>query len=137
MTKEILPVVKSMRPGEKGTQRLLREWGEHLVMVRYREDEAKTRRYTTIEIVVDERKRPEPQINQRAALAQRNKQLVGLRVHYADSATQKRLRQAKAYWHRGVKLWLCRYDTAVALGLRDRIVEGALDGRADVPLYLE
>lgn len=137
MKDDALPVVKSMRPGEKGTQRLLREWGERLVMVRYREDEAKTRRFTTIEIVVDDRKRPEPQINQRAELAQRNKQLVGLKVHYAESETQQRLKQAKAVWHRGLKLWLCRYDVAVALGLHDRIVEGALEGRTDIPLYLQ
>ena len=42
------------KPGERGTQRLVAEYGERLVCVRYRYDLARNKRYKTIELIVAE-----------------------------------------------------------------------------------
>ena len=48
---EIRTVRKS---GERGTQRLVAEYGERLVCVRYRYDLARNKRYKTVELIVAE-----------------------------------------------------------------------------------
>jgi hypothetical protein len=42
------------RPGEKGTQKLARQYGERLVCIRYRYDAARKKRFKTVELIVDE-----------------------------------------------------------------------------------
>lgn len=46
-------VSKKLMPGQPGTKRLSALYGDALVCVRYRQDRASGRRFTTIEIVVD------------------------------------------------------------------------------------
>ncbi len=43
-----------LRPGQRGTKKLLAQYGERLVAVRYWYDEEKEIRYKTIEIIVEE-----------------------------------------------------------------------------------
>jgi hypothetical protein len=44
----------SLRPGQKGTKKLVVEYGDRLVAVRYRYDADRQRRYKTIELIVEE-----------------------------------------------------------------------------------
>jgi hypothetical protein len=44
-----------LKPGQKGTRRLLDKYGEALICVRYRYDEVRDVRLKTVEIIVDER----------------------------------------------------------------------------------
>jgi hypothetical protein len=44
----------SLRPGQKGTKKLVAEYGDRLVAVRYRYDIERRRRYKTVELIVDE-----------------------------------------------------------------------------------
>ncbi len=44
----------SLRPGQKGTKKLVVEYGDRLVAVRYRYDAERQRRYKTVELVVEE-----------------------------------------------------------------------------------
>ena len=44
-----------LKPGQKGTIRLLEQFGEKLLCVRYRYDEKRQVRMKTVEIIVDER----------------------------------------------------------------------------------
>lgn len=109
-------VRKTMRPGEKGTGRFVRDWGERLVCVRYRFDARGRIRYTTIEIVTSEARpwnpprRPTPGA------------LVYLRIDPNDWKAIQRLRDARARWDRERLLWQTRYDVAERLRLRSRIV---------------
>lgn len=47
-------VVKTLWPPQAGTIKLSRRYGPALLCVRYRHDETGLRRYTTIELIVDE-----------------------------------------------------------------------------------
>jgi hypothetical protein len=45
---------RTLTPGQKGTKKLLDQYGSSLVYVRYRYDEQRRKRYTTVEIIVQE-----------------------------------------------------------------------------------
>ena len=47
-------VIKTLWPGQAGTIKLSRRYGDALVCVRYRHDAKGAVRYTTIEVVVDQ-----------------------------------------------------------------------------------
>jgi hypothetical protein len=49
-----MDVIKTLRPGDSGTKKLTKRYGEKLICVRYRKDQATQRRFTTIELIVDE-----------------------------------------------------------------------------------
>jgi hypothetical protein len=42
-----------LKPGQRGTKRLSEQYGEQLVCVRYRYDDATQKRYKTVELIVD------------------------------------------------------------------------------------
>jgi hypothetical protein len=87
----------TLRPGDPGTKRRQEEFGDRLVAVRYRYDEEKSRRYTTVEIIVDDRAwTPETHVND-------PDRLVGGR------------------WDAAAKVWWLPLHAAVQLGLEDRI----------------
>ncbi len=44
----------TLSPGQNGTKRLLRQYGDQLVCVRYRYDKLSGKRLKTVELIVDE-----------------------------------------------------------------------------------
>jgi hypothetical protein len=109
-------VRKKLDAGQPGTQRYLRQFGESLVCVRYRHH-ADGRRYTTVEIVVDERHSlpmtRHPPLPPDA--------MVAVRIEYADADLRTRAKAAGARWDADRKAWLMNMETAYRLGLKDRI----------------
>ncbi len=104
-----------LRPGDPGTKALLEKWGDALVAVRYRYDEQNLRRYTTVEIIVDEsRWVPERGVSD-------PDRLVGLRIGYEETALRARLRGVQARWDPATKLWWVRLGIVTQLSLEERI----------------
>ena len=57
MNSSILYFVRTrltLRPGQRGTRKLLTRYGDRLVCVRYRYDERRKKRYETVELIVEE-----------------------------------------------------------------------------------
>ena len=44
----------TLAPGQNGTKRLLRQYGDQLVCVRYRYDKLRGKRLKTVELIIDE-----------------------------------------------------------------------------------
>lgn len=44
----------TLKPGQRGTKALLKEYGHRLMCVRYRHDREHHKRYKTVELIVDE-----------------------------------------------------------------------------------
>ena len=44
----------NLKPGEKGTKRLVEQFGDRFVCVRYRYDEERKKRFKTVELIVEE-----------------------------------------------------------------------------------
>ncbi len=106
-----LRVVKKIAAGDRGAKALTAQFSDKLVCIRHRIDPTGTKRLTTVELVVSEKliaRKPSPMIN------------VALRVQ--ERELQARLKAAGARWDITKEVWRVRRATAVALGLRKRIV---------------
>jgi len=102
----------NLRPGQRGTKRLVAEHGDRLICVRYRYDLRARRRYKTIELIVDERDwEPPPSLP------------VLVQVERFDRQLQITVREAGGRWIGQRKLWRLSYGATVRLGLEARIIE--------------
>ena len=106
-----------LKPGQKGTKQLVAQYGDRLICVRYRYDAQRKKRFKTVELLVAERDWEPP----RPRFA--HDQIVGLRVAFLDVAIRDRVKQGGGTWNPERRVWQLRYDRAVALGLRHRIVD--------------
>lgn len=106
-----LRVMKTLAPHGKGAKGLTSEYGCRLVCVRHRLDSSGTKRLTTVELIVSEKliqRRPGPTVD------------ISLRPH--ERELQAKLKAVGARWHKADGVWSIRRSTAVALGLKERIV---------------
>ncbi len=101
-----------LKPGQRGTKRLVEQYGESLLCVRYRYDEASRKRLKTIELVIEESDWS-PKIA--------SETIVGVQVTFREADLQQKVRQAGGKWNPARRVWELRYDRAVALGLKDRL----------------
>ena len=111
-----LDVRKTLRPGERGTRKLLGIYANDLVSVRYRHDEAAGVRLKTAEIAVARAKLSRPKVMPSSAL-------VYAKVEPWEKPLHEKLKKGGARWDPRIRLWRMRYDTALALGLRRRILK--------------
>lgn len=110
-----------LKPGQKGTKKLVEEYGERLVCVRYRYDEATKKRYKTAEIIVDEADWvPRPRAGGH---------LVGVRIAWREEEMWRKVKAAGGRWDEGWLLWILPYSKVVRLGLVDRIRKNAFDSK--------
>ncbi len=99
-----------MKPGQRGTRKLVRDFGDRLVCVRYRYDEGRKTRFTTVEIVVSEAPwKPKPFRH------------VRVDVRPWEISIREAVKKAGGRWEPENKLWRMRYDRALKLGLKVRI----------------
>lgn len=100
-------VSKRLTPGQNGTKRLQAEYGNALVCVRYRLDDHK--RYTTVELVIDEQELPPP--------APRFQDIVAVTIGYQERALRDQAKKLGAHWDAERRVWLMPRSTAKAIGL--------------------
>jgi hypothetical protein len=113
----------TLQPGQKGTKKLLAQYGEQLVCVRYRYDAIRQRRLKTVELVVEETPwRP-------AREASKGAVMVGVRIDFQEVALQRRVKSAGGRWNPVRRLWELRRDQALKLGLKDRIEQAEVSRR--------
>lgn len=112
----------TLRPGQKGTKKLIAEYGDKLLRIRYRYDPQKKKRYKTVELIVEEidwtpTHKPDA--------------IVAVKVEWGEVELGRQVKRAGGKWNPERKIWEMRYDRAVELGLEDRIqVVGTSAGRA-------
>lgn len=110
-TVESLRVIKKIAANQRGSKGLTAEYGAKLLCVRHRMDATGTKRLTTVELIVSEKvihRRPGP--------------TVDLRVGFQEKELRARLKAAGARWDMAAQLWVLRRSTALAMGLKQRIV---------------
>jgi hypothetical protein len=110
----------TLQPGQKGTKRLVDQYGSKLVCVRYRYDELSRRRLKTVEIIIEEKAwQPKtPEINP--------EEIVGVRISLNEVELQRRVKLAGAKWNPARRLWEMQHGKAVSLGLNDRIEKASI-----------
>jgi hypothetical protein len=110
---------KTLQPQQDGAKKLLAQYGEQLVCVRYRYDDRQRKRLKTVEIIVEEEPWTPPQ---QPAPRER---VVALRIAVTEGTTRRQVKAAGGTWHPQQQVWQLRYDRVVALGLVSRIVPKA------------
>lgn len=106
-----------LKPGQRGTKKLLAHFGDRLVCVRYRYDEEQKKRFKTVELIV-EAIDWEPKARRMAGDT-----LVRVRVGLPEVEVRHQVKRAGGRWDPKRRVWELRYDRAVELGLEERIVE--------------
>lgn len=103
-----------LKPGQRGTKKLVEQYGDRLVCVRYRYDEAQQKRFKTVELIVDEvawKPRLKPDT------------FVFVQIFWGELDLVDKIKYAGGRWDRERKAWALRYELVRLLGLEARIVE--------------
>ncbi len=109
-----------LKPGQKGTKALVEKYGDALVCVRYRYDEASRTRIKTVELIVEKKELP----------ARRQKVtddvLVPVRIAYGERELGKMAKMMGGKWDPDVKLWYIPYGKIKGTELEKHIILDAL-----------
>ena len=97
-------VIKRLKPGQAGARGLTQRFGPALVCVRYRESDTGDRRFTTIELVVDQR-------------PARRQPMVRVQIRYDDPDTRRQAMALGAQWDESERTWRMPRRGAIKLGL--------------------
>ena len=103
-----------LKPGQQGTKHLTHTYGDRLVCVRYRYDEKNKKRYTTVELIVDQQPWQPEKISP--------KTIVKVKVAFEETELRQKVKDAGAKWSKSTKTWKMPYKTALDLGLKKRII---------------
>lgn len=104
----------NLKPGQKGTKRLVEKYGKALLYVRYRYDECRGVRLKTVEIVVEEKP-------WQPGLRIRDEEIVSVLVNYTEKALRNILKAAGGKWNPDAKLWHVSYGSIRGTELEERI----------------
>lgn len=91
-----------LKPGQKGTKRLLEKYGDSLLCVRYRFDEKRGVRLKTVEIIVEE-------TVVKASLRYRDEDVVAVIVSFTENTLRDKLKVAGGRWDPEKKVWHVLY----------------------------
>jgi hypothetical protein len=108
----------TLRPGQRGTKKLVQRFGESLICVRYRYDATRRKRFTTVELIVEETPWHPVTSSDAGDCAQQ----VAVRLGYSEQALREQVKAAGGRWDAGRRLWQLPLHRVRALGLVDRIV---------------
>ena len=113
----------TLAPGQNGTKKLTRRFGDRLVCVRYRYDDATQRRFKTVELVVDEvpwerTPRPDP--------------VVRIRLSVEERALREAVKAAGGRWFPAERQWALHLSEVRRLRLQRRIVRAEMSSDADI-----
>lgn len=120
-------LVRTVRkPGDPGTLKLVAQYGDRLLNVRYRYDPVKNKRYKTIELIVaEEHWQPPAQPHEDItppAPEPRYTPRVPIRIQYFEKDLQQKIKAIGGIWNPGEKIWYAPEEHVQRIGLEDRIV---------------
>jgi hypothetical protein len=105
-----------LKPGQKGTKKLLAKHGDALFCVRYRYDEVSCTRLKTVELIVERTTWRPP------ARKFGDNDLVPVRIGYTEKSLMESAKAAKGRWNPEVKLWFIRYGKIKGTVLEKHLV---------------
>ena len=120
-------MLRNLKPGQPRTKRLVGQYGERLLCVRYRYDAELRKRYKTVELIIEEGNWMPPM---------RPEQMVAVRVDNQDQLLKRRILAVGGVWNGSVKVWALPYAKVLELGLEDKIesMNVSDNGKVDVSI---
>lgn len=109
-----------LKPGEKGTKGLLKKYGDDLICVRYRYDEATQTRLKTVEIIVEKKEwiPPQPMFDADA--------YVPVRIAYKETLLKNMAKTAGGRWDPEARMWFIPFCRIKGTTLEKHIVLDAI-----------
>jgi hypothetical protein len=104
-----------LKPGQRGTKKLVARYGDALLCVRYRYDKARGVRVKTVELVVEEKVWPNPPLPGFA-------EIVQVAVGYPEKGLRDLLKSAGGKWDPEEKVWHVAYGSIRGTELEKRIL---------------
>ncbi|MBW4056449.1 MAG: hypothetical protein HIU83_13805 [Proteobacteria bacterium] len=92
-----------LKPGQKGTKRLVQQYGDALLCVRYRYDAKAHKQYKTVEIIVSETEWTPPPARYPDGT------LVPLKIGINETVLQNQARAVGGRWNKEQQVWLVPY----------------------------
>lgn len=102
---------RKLNAGKPGTKRLLKEYGENLVCVRYKYDKFTWRKQRTIELILDE-----------DDWIPTKDEIVFIRIDYGEKDLGIQVKNNGGVWNKNKQLWEVAISKVIELNLKDRIV---------------
>lgn len=110
----------TLRPGDRGTRKLVERYGKRLVCVRYRYDAVARRRYTTVELIVAEAAWAPTDRKPRANRPP--DKMVYVRVGFGEEGLRAKMKALGAIWRPQHKVWELPWGVVRGLGIEERVV---------------
>jgi hypothetical protein len=110
-----------LKPGRKGAKKLTAKYGGKLVCVRYRYDEKQGKRFTTVELIVDEK--PWSKSGKKGPDA-------FLKVKRTETKIHDMIKNAGGSWDRSRFVWVLPLSNVRELGLEDRVITEKAVGKS-------
>ena len=114
----IPPVRLILKPGQRGTKKLMEEYGDRFVCVRYRYDPIRKRRLKTVELIVG-KKYWKPESYEGVVPDIR----AGIRIDIQETELRQTVKEAGGKWNPIHKVWELPLSTIFELDLENRIVD--------------
>jgi len=92
-----------LKPGSKGTKKLVQQYGEALVCVRYRYDAVSQKRIKTAEIIIEEKSWTPPPPKLSAT------ELVPVRIEFSETKLKQMAKEAGGRWVPNARVWFISY----------------------------
>ena len=108
---------RTIFPGQAGSKKWQKLYGDKLLCVRYKYDEQNKKRITTIELIADEQ-----DWQPSSSFIPKNK-IVQLRINYGEVDLARKVKSMGGKWNKIKKVWELSYGYAQTLGLAKRIVD--------------
>ncbi|MBF0548369.1 MAG: hypothetical protein HQM08_28295 [Candidatus Riflebacteria bacterium] len=112
-------VGSTIQPWTDGAKKYSRKYGDSLVCVRFRYDEKLKKRFTTVELIVDEA----PWfLQKRAPTDQKTPKMVKIKIEKWEKQLRADVKSAGGKWLPEEKLWSLPLPQVLKLDLESRIV---------------
>ena len=117
------------KPGDPGTRKLLAQYGERLVCIRYRYDAARRKRFKTIELIVTEEDwhppapHPDDDGSTRPAPKRYATRRLGIRIAFDEADLRQRIKAAGGLWDPSQRMWFLPEEEVRRLGLVQRVAK--------------
>lgn len=108
----------TLRPGMPGTKRLLDQYGDRLICVRYLYDEATSTCLKTVELVVEKA----PWVGKPRKPRRQDHDMVAVRIAWDEWELRAAVKQAGAIWRPRQRVWELDWKSVRALKIQERLI---------------
>lgn len=108
-------------PGQRGTKKLVEQYGDALICVRYRYDEQRQVRVKTVELAVESKDWTPPPSRFS------DHEIVSVHIAYTEEVLKKLAKSAGGRWDPNAKVWRLAYGKVKGTPLEKHLLLDALD----------